>query len=455
MRFDCSCIIEKLGRGRGLKVKTGLAWSLGDKVFRILAGGLIGILIGRYLGPEKLGQWSYMLVWSAFGTAVTTLGLERILVRELATDPQNAATTLGTALSLRLGVAVGMYAVWAGLTWLTVQPGELRSAAWICGLMLLTQPFLSVDSWFQAHTAPQYSIIAQNTALLLGAGLRLAIIWQKLGLIALASVAVLESMVGCVILWRFFAKSQGRGVATFGTQKAMKLLSEGLPLALGALAAISYMRIDQILITKNLGSAANGVYAAAVRLSELTYIIPTLLCFTLFPTLSQLHREQPERYMRWRRYMLDIGCLIAYASCLVVCLMAPWLCNLTYGPKFAGCAPILRVHVWTCVFVTLLSLRGSFLIIEGRSIQLLKCALIGSAVGVLACGFLCKPYGFYGAAVSAITGYAASAYLSALLIKEFRLWREMTMALLLPITGWRYFRHQPSCTSAVPSQQAA
>ena len=59
------------------------SWLFGEKVLRMVMGLFVGIWVARYLGPEQFGTFSYSQSFVGLFTAIATLGLDGIVVREL------------------------------------------------------------------------------------------------------------------------------------------------------------------------------------------------------------------------------------------------------------------------------------------------------------------------------------------------------------------------------------
>ncbi len=62
------------------------SWLFAEKILRMFVGLFVGIWVARYLGPEKYGLLSYAQSFVGFFTAIATLGLDGIVVRELVKD---------------------------------------------------------------------------------------------------------------------------------------------------------------------------------------------------------------------------------------------------------------------------------------------------------------------------------------------------------------------------------
>lgn len=59
------------------------SWMMGEKVIRMVVALFVGVYVARYLGPERFGLLSYAMSFVGLFTALATLGLDGIMVREL------------------------------------------------------------------------------------------------------------------------------------------------------------------------------------------------------------------------------------------------------------------------------------------------------------------------------------------------------------------------------------
>src|SRR3972149_5055380 len=85
-------------------------WSILRNSGIVLAGNSVAkllvlaatVIIGRALGPEQFGWYSLVLTYVMFVAILPELGMDAIVTREMARQPQLAAQLLGAAVSLRL-----------------------------------------------------------------------------------------------------------------------------------------------------------------------------------------------------------------------------------------------------------------------------------------------------------------------------------------------------------------
>src|SRR3954468_23514680 len=77
-------------------------WLIFEKVFTLFVGMLVGIYVARYLHPESYGLLNYAISFVSIFSAFSTLGLDQIVVRELAKTPERRDDLLGTGFVLKL-----------------------------------------------------------------------------------------------------------------------------------------------------------------------------------------------------------------------------------------------------------------------------------------------------------------------------------------------------------------
>ena len=72
-----------------MKYFKNTSWLFAEKIIRMMVGLFIGIWVARYLGPEQFGLFSYAVSFVGLFTAISTLGLDTIVVRELVKNESN------------------------------------------------------------------------------------------------------------------------------------------------------------------------------------------------------------------------------------------------------------------------------------------------------------------------------------------------------------------------------
>jgi O-antigen/teichoic acid export membrane protein len=436
MHIDFRAILKRLPHGDSRKAVNSLGWLMADKVFKLVVGAAVGILVIRYLGPARFGQWSLLLSWLLLITSIAPLGLDRIVIRNLATNPDARQTIIGSTLVLRLFAGIVLYAAFC-LTVYWVAGPQMLGTACVCGGSLAIQAPYVLDYWFQARAQQKYFILSQGIASVIGCAGRVVVIVRNGGLVGLAAVTIVESCITSLCMIRVY-RMQFPLRLSVSWPALRALMKQGLPLCLSSVAVATYTRCDQLVVSKSLGTSVNGLYAAAVKISEFSYILPAMLCVALYPMLSRMRSQDKERFERWKSYLLDFATGAALLLAAAVSFSAPLLCRLIYGPQFAGVDHVLSLHIWTLPFVAQGSLRNTILIAEGKSWFITKSAILSMFVGVGLSMWLTATQGVLGAAIATVGIYAVSSYLTSFVFGEGTLWRQQTAGFLIPFTFWKY-----------------
>lgn len=415
-----------------------LGWLVVEKAVRLVFTVGVGFWVARYLGPAEYGELSFALAIVGIAVLLAELGLEGVVRRELIRAPEEAPPLLASVWGLRLagaGAAWGLVGLWAWCSG-TGEPGLLSVLA-----LTLFQPALWVgDLWFQARLQAKRSVFAQVGGLAVGAVVRVGLILQSAPLVAFAWAAVIEMVVGGVLLtwlarrdglvlrWRLFDRSRARG-----------LLREAWPLLLSGLAVVLYLRLDAVMLRLMIGDVAVGLYAAAVRFTEIWYFVPVALASSLLPSLLRARERDTAAYAERLQLSYDLNAGLAYVIALPTALLAPWLIGAAYGPVYAGSASVLSLHIWSVLFVFLGVSRGQFLVNEGYTRFYLAATGAGLLLNAVLNWILIPRHGAWGAALATVIAQAVAAWLSSFCFAPVRpsAWMQ-ARALLIPFRWYRY-----------------
>lgn len=416
-------------------VMKNMGWLLSEKMLRVGIVLFVEAWIARYLGPEQFGVLNYVMAFFAIFSVLGALGLESIVVRDIVLG-KGAAATLGTSLALKLcGSVFALALTFAGIMYM--RPGD----SIVIGLALMIAPavvfkaFDSIDQWFQSQVRSRYTVIATSAALMIGAAVKISLIFLKAPLRAFAAVVTLESVLiaaGLVIAY----KTSGQSVMNlrFELGRAKELLSESWPLILSGVAVTVYMKIDQIMLAEMIGTSEVGIYSAAARLSEGCYFIPIIIASSLFPSIVKSKGISEKPYQESMQRLYDIMVWTSLAVIVPVMLISSQLTALFYGEAYRQASTILSIHILASVFVFLGVARTKWLVTEGLTKFSFLTSGIGAILNVVMNLYLIPLYGGVGAAVATVVSYAMAVYVSCFLYP--RTWpaaRMMTKAIFVPL----------------------
>jgi len=330
------------------------SWLVAEKVVRIGVAFFVGIWVARYLGPERFGLLSYAISLVALFSAVASLGMDEIVVKELVENPNQRDMLLGTSFIIKGVGAVSILAlIYLTLT-LTSTDGYTKLLVLVVAGGLLFQSAAVISFYYQAEVLAKLNAMALFSSLIVSSALKIILILVKASLFYFAVAALVES---AALAFSLFFIYSGMGLKPsqweFNKSLATYLLRSSWPLMLAGIAITIYMRIDQVMIKAMLSNEAVGNYAAAVRLSEAWYFMPVAICTSLFPAIIKAREIGEDDYYGKLQRVYDLMVWLAIAIAIPVTLFADIAILVLFGPQYHAASSVLKIHIWAGVFVFL------------------------------------------------------------------------------------------------------
>ncbi len=396
-------------------------WLSADRLIRGAFSLVVMICIGRFLGPEQYGLYSYAIAFVTIFTAFGSLAHEGIIIRELVHGERSQDATLGSAFLLRAaGGLVGMAGAIGAAWYLPKAHAEIGLIA-IIAAGLLFQPFDIIDHWFQSRLQSRYAVLVRVGASLLVGSCKVGLALHRATLPALAWMSVAEALlVAGGLLGMYGRKGALPALWRPDAAETWTLLRESWPMAATALLVILFMKLDQIMLAWFVGFRELGIYAAAVRLVDLWNFIPMAVMPSLYPAVVALRKRDEPMYQRFLQQLLNAFYMLALVVILLNGLIGRWLLGLLFGAEYVESAPALWILSIATIFHYSSFIRAQWLLIERKVVYNLLAAAVGVAT-LMALNILLIPrFGFVGAAVATTTGYAVAGYGTSLLFRAVR-----------------------------------
>nr|WP_299067412.1 flippase [uncultured Allomuricauda sp.] len=404
-----------------LKYLRNTSWLMGEKVIRLFIALTVGVLVTRYLGPQKFGILSYAQSFVGLFAAFSSLGLGDILVRELVKSKENNKALLGTAFGLQtLGSTLIMLCL---LVFVYFNDNEsiTNKIILILGLTTFLQSFGVIAHYFNSLVKSKFGAIPGLIGVFVSACIKLICIWQQAPLIYFVYILAFDVfflMMGQL----YFYYKEGNTIFKwkFSLNTAKGLLKDSWPLILSSIVISIYMKVDQIMIQEIMDNSSVGQYSAAVRLSEAWYFIPTIICSSLFPAIINAKIKSNELYLSRLQNLYDLMVILGLVIVLPVLLFGDWAILLLYGDAFNQTSSVLKIHIWAGVFVFLGVANQKWFISENLQAYNIICLGLGMVTNVLLNLFLIPTYGIYGAAFATLISQFVASVLTPVVFKKTR-----------------------------------
>jgi len=408
-----------------LNIVKSSGWIVSEKLIRMSIGIAIGIWIARYLGPESFGILSYSLSVVSIFSVIATLGLDGILVRELVKCPTRANELLFTSVTLKIVASLTILLVTYLTLYIFVQDKQVSMLIMIISISTIFQSLNVFELFFQSIVEMKYVFFSNAISMLVSSCVKIFLLMNGGELVDFAWVAVLEIFIIFITVFIFFiwyAKSTLNNAlrAKFNINIAKELLKDSWPLLFSGMVISLYMKIDQIMINGLLGSKDVGLYAAAVWLSEAIYFLPMAIVVSVYPLLIRSKEIGEKYYLEKLQILYDTLVWLAILISLIITFSSDFLITNLYGPSYSDASDVLKIHVWSSIFVFVGIAYSRFLMIENLKMKALYRTLLGLIINISFNFILIPLYGINGAAVATLLSQLGSNYLYDLFDKNLR-----------------------------------
>ena len=386
--------VRKIAKNTGVII-------IGDVIVKFIAL-FVTIHLARYLGTAGFGQYNFVFAYLAFFNIITDLGLQQILVREMAREPSSAPKLIGNAYIIR--IILTMFAIALAIVVITPMsyPADTTFYIYIASFTLL---FISFSDFyatiFQANLVMEYHVISRLIFRFLSAGLILYLIFTGGTLTEIILAMVFSEMIKALLHY-YFSRKFIKPVFAIDFRLWKHLLKESLPLAFTSVIWIIYYRIDVVMLSMMQGDAVVGLYSAAYKLSEPLALIPSALVISLFPIMSTSFKKSSEKLVNIYRFGLKYILIIMLPIAVGTIFIADRAILLVYGYEFASSAVALQILIWAVLFGSINYILLDLLIAIDRQILNIWAMGVGAVVNVVLNLILIPIMSFTGAAIATV-----------------------------------------------------
>jgi O-antigen/teichoic acid export membrane protein len=409
-------------------------WLLAERLVGLISQLLIGGWVARYLGPQQFGTLNALLAISGLLVPIFGLGLSQVIVRDLLRNEAERGVLLGSGLLLRLAaIAVGLPLTLGVYLLLPVggPPPALLAVALVGaaaqvlqeGAADLFRARLQAERIARATALAQLAVVLLRALLVVTAAPLIWFVWAfSLQFVIAAALTLLQlrGQLGTPLRW--------------AAARARQLLRDSWPLLLAGLAALLPLKADQVLLSWLVVADELGRYVVAVRLTELSYLLPVAVNASLLPLLVRIARLPAAQQAPPLQLLFDLQLLLSLLVIPLLLLSAPLLITLLFGEAYLAALPYLWLYAPTFLFVAGGVLRGHWLTTINRNdlvmVTLAFGALLNLALNIWWIGW----WGAYGAAAAAlVTQLLMNGLSSRLLPDNGLIWRCQLRSLGAPL----------------------
>ena len=352
---------------------------------------LLTIFLPRYLGPAGIGQLQLALSLWAIVSVITTLGTDKLLMKEIARAPERLNELVSATLALRtLLFLLGTLGMVVYLQ-LANYPTQTIWVIWIIGLgSFIGHLAGTYEAILKGLERMEYTSLASIVSAAVVSSLQIGLVFMGYGIISIAAAGIIASMASLAIQVYFLRKSYSFKLSV-NRSVIRSVLQASLPYFLVSIGMVLYQQVDIIVISLLADEQTVGWYGTATRLFGTLLFIPNVFVIALFPALSRTYTGTTNGSNGLAQKSLNILMLVGIPLGFGMAMIANPLVVLLFGPAFANSGPVLAVLA-VLLIVTYMNMLLGFLLISMDRQKTLAVVMIIMTIATIPMDLILVPW---------------------------------------------------------------
>ncbi|MDI3473661.1 MAG: hypothetical protein PWQ48_1942 [Thermotogaceae bacterium] len=396
-----------------LRLIKNAGWLFSAEVVSKLLGYGVIVILSRTLGPEGLGQYSFIFYYVSLLGIFADFGVSYYLMREVARDKKKLNELLPDVLGFKIILAIFNFLVIVGITFFLPKPDWMKAIIILVGaeamLMWISWVFVNIT---YAHEVTKYEAIARAVerfwAFFVGGMVLYAFKSLSPFIIALLVGYTIRELLR--VKWG--AQFVGELKIRFKPEIWKSLLKKSYPFWLIGLFTLIYYRTDMVMLSLLREDYETGIYRAAYTLIEVSLFIPGIVVSTAMPSMARLWKEDRETLNVLFKKSFQMLVLLGVGGLTGYYIFARLGILIVFGQEFLPSVPILRILAFSVPSMFLNSLFGSYMNATGRELTFTKITGFTALFNVVLNYFLILQYGPEGAAIATVVSQGIVSVLS-------------------------------------------
>lgn len=370
-----------------------------EKVIRVLLAYYMLSLVASTFSLVEFGRLNFILAIFFFVQGLVSMGSESLVINELNARHKEGVVIssiffLRFMVSLIVGIVILIYSFLSKELTLGI------------ALYLILVSILSIGDSLEAFA--QFRLDYKVIFWIRIAEVVVAFIFKlfllKKGVNPVIFVSYLIVQYGVLTIGYLFYALRTRLNFTYDRSYIVTLFKKNIPLFLGGLSVMIYMRVDQLMLGHFLGLESLAKYSAAVRITEIYYFLPTVITTVFLSKYASLKDSEKTR----EYYSIGFGLFVlaALLISLFYYLFSYHIILIVYDEKYLSITNWLSVLSINGVFVFIGLLEHKYLIQFNKEKHFFYKNLVGALINFILNLVFIPIFGTMGAVYSTLVSLA-------------------------------------------------
>ncbi|MCB7320076.1 flippase [Lacrimispora sp. 210928-DFI.3.58] len=396
-------------------------WIISGRIFQMVLSLIVGLLTARYLGPSNYGLVNYGASYVALFSSICTLGINSVIIKEFADNPDEQGTALGTAIFLRAIAAVFSAAMIIVIVSVIDRNESLTILVTaLCSVALLFHIFDTINYWFQFRYESKVTAMVALAAYSVVSAYKIALLILGKDVQWFAFSTSVDYIVVAILLLLVYRKHGGQ-CFKISIAKARSLLSQSYHYILAGMMVSIYGQTDKLMLKQMLDETSVGYYSTATAICSMWVFILAAIIDSLYPTIIRLYNDGNKK--AFERKNRQLYAIVFYVSMFVSVLFyffGGFVIKILYGDAYIPAIMPLKVVSWYTAFSYLGTARNAWIVCENKQ-KYLKYIYIGAAIiNVMMNAIFIPLWGATGAAFASLVTQIITSLILPLFMKELK-----------------------------------
>ena len=324
------------------------------------------IFLPRFLGPSAIGKFHIANSLYAIVAVVATFGMDLMMTKEIARDPQKTSEFFGTSVVLRTLFYLGASVIVAGTSFVIGYPVDTLWVIFIVAIAnLINQIVYSIEASLKGLERMEYISFGNIISKAFLTVISVLVLLLGYGVIPVALVGIGAALVNLFIQFRYLRGLQDVRF-TFKQELVGWFLRASFPYFLISVFIVLYRQVDIVVISVLASEEVVGWYGAADQLFGTLLFLPTVFITAIYPALSRMYADNSDSLPKLMRKSFEFMFLVSIPVGFGLVVISNQLVVLLFGNEFINSGPVLALIGIVLLFTYQNTLLGYYLISMDR-----------------------------------------------------------------------------------------
>jgi O-antigen/teichoic acid export membrane protein len=382
---------------------------------------LVGIgFITRYLGKEGFGDYSTVLAFFTFFSALADLGLYAISTREISRPGSDELEILGNVFSMRLFLSVAVVLITPLLVFAFPYSSAVKFGIMIAAFAyVFSSSYAVLIGLFQKRLAMDKVAIGELIGRIFQVIIIVLVVQKNIGFLAIIGTLFINMLVSFLVIFGWSRKYLSFSLR-FDWKIWKKFLAQSYPVGISAIITFAYFKLDTIFLSVMKTNAEVGIYNAAYKVLENISFFPAMLVGLVMPIMSLYIFHDRNKFLQVADKTFKVFLILTVPLVIGILFLAKNIINLIGGAGFSEAVLVLKILSFAVAFIFFGNFFTNVLIAGNLQKKMMKvlffCAVFNVSLNLL----LIPKFSYLGAALtSSLTEFLVAA------LTAFLCWKNL------------------------------